>query len=66
MTDSSELPSVCGHKGTKIVQYSADDTGYLHTICGPCFSKGIYYVQGVQLEDPVLEIEVENWVQVEI
>ncbi len=40
-------PSVCGHVGHIIVQYSSKEDPRLHTICKPCFDKEIYYVQEV-------------------
>ena len=43
-----EYPSLCGHRGDKVVQFSAVSGGKLHTICTPCFNKEIYFVQEVE------------------
>jgi len=54
----TDLPSVCGHRGDRIVQYGdRRNDGRLNSICSPCLNKEIYYVQEVELDafDVILE-----------
>ena len=49
----TDLISVCGHVGTKVVQYGdRRNDGRLNSICTACFNSGLYYVQEV-LDDDV-------------
>jgi len=53
----TDLKSCCGHKGDRIVRYAgADENGVtrLNSICSPCLSAGIYYVQEVEGDFDVL------------
>ena len=46
----TDLPSVCGHVGDRIVQYGdRRNDGRLNSICSSCLSKGTYYVQEIEL-----------------
>ena len=65
-----KLPTVCGHAGTKIVQYSSHGAEIIHTICSSCYSKGIYFVQEAINPDELIpidggsayvEIELSQW-----
>ncbi len=54
----TDLPSVCGHKGDRIVQYgNRRNDGRVNSICSPCLTKGIYYVQEIDMDntDVILE-----------
>lgn len=54
----TDLPSICGHIGDRIVQYGdRRNDGRLNSICSSCLSKDIFYVQEVILTEIDLLLE---------
>ena len=44
----TDLQSVCGHQGDRVVQYGARrGDGRLNSICSPCLGSGLYFVREV-------------------
>ena len=63
----TDLPSVCGHRGDRIVQYGdRRNDGRLSAICTPCFNKNIYFVQEVELSNIDLILEGGRTIEIQM
>lgn len=63
----TNLPSVCGHNGDKIVQYGdRRNDGRYNSICSSCLKKGIYYVQEIDLSEVDLILEGGRTVEIQL
>ena len=52
---TTDLKSVCGHHGDRIVQYGSRGSGQLNSICSRCLDEGTYFAQEVDGFDVLLD-----------